>query len=366
MTDTEATPIFEDMLAPGEDGPVWRRDVAVLAPLILLAVVLLPGWAGRDYVLRLLLSPAMLTALAMLTAMRLGVVDLSVWVVADLSAVITTWLLLHGVTPAIAMAIALSAGAAVGAINALLTVRLRIASPASTLVVAILIVLSLRWTIASELSLPQTVQGGPVSPYDASIMLAAMVYALVLAAMTMTSIVRPHAGVGRGWALLAVTCASGVIASAGGVCRLIDTSRATVPFLPVGELRVAAAAVLAGAAILAGKRRGAMSALCLLPALLVATVWLLETTPWWVGGYYLHVGGLLVLAIGSQVLLKRALDRPTRLARACAAMALAGMVLIALTARFDTPFVEIVLTVVGWTAFIAATVMAVLQPSRQS
>lgn len=366
MIDTIASPTLEDVLAPREDGPVWRRDVVVLLPLILLAVVLLPGWGGRDYVLRMLLSPTMLIALAMLTALRVGVVDLSVWVVADLAALVSCALLLRGVAPATAMAAALGVGTAVGAVNALLTVRLRVASPAATLAVAIALMLVLRLAVRDGLSLSPTEQSAPLSPHDSSMLLAAFAYVLVLVGMTLTSVTRADNHLPRGWKILLVSCVAAAIAAAAGICSLIDTSTATVPWLPIDELRTPAAAVLAGGAMFAGKRRGAMGAMCLLPALLIATVWLLKTYPIWLGGYYLHVGGLVVMAIGSQVLLKRSLDTPGRLSRTCAAAAVVGMLLAALTARTSDPGVEVLLAVAGGVVFLLAVVAAVPLTRRRT
>ncbi|MFW6065403.1 MAG: ABC transporter permease subunit [Planctomycetota bacterium] len=336
----------------------------MLVPLILLAVVLLPGWGGHDYVLRLLLSPTMLAGLAMLTALRVGVVDLSVWVVADFAALITCALLLRGVDPATAMAAALATGAAVGAVNALLTVCLRVASPASTLAVAIALMLVLRIAVGEELALPTTDRSTALSPYDASIVLATMTYVLVLVGITLISVTRAGKHLTRNWKILLVSCVAAAIASAAGICGLIDTSRATVPWMPVGELRIPAAALLAGSAIFAGKRGGTTSVLCLPPALLIATVWLLNTYPLWLGGYYLHVGGLVIMTIGSQALLKRSLDTPRLLSSICSAAAIFGMLLVALTARTTAPGIEALLTAAGWAIFILAVVAAVLSPRR--
>lgn len=381
MPETDQLPILESNLAPREDGPVWRRDLAVLIPLVLLAAVLLPvlllsdwsdfDWSDLDYPRRLIMSPSMLLAVAMLVALRAGAVDLSVWLVADLAGVLTAWMVLRGHPPEAALLTALAAGAVVGVVNAMLVTRLRVASPAATLAVAIVIMLVLRPAFGEgELRLPPTDGSSALLPYDATVFVAAMVYVLVLASVTVAAMARLGRRLTKPRGLFCAMCASGVIAAAGGICRLIDTSAASVATMPIGELRIPTAAVLAGGAMLAGTRRGTMSLLCLLPAMLVTTVWLLETPPWWVRGYYLHVAGLIVLAVGVQVLLKRAFETPGVILRVSAFTAVAGMTLIAVSGRTNSHPMETALAIAGWALFIQAVIIAIIKrikrPARRT
>jgi hypothetical protein len=183
--------------------------------------------------------------------------------------------------------------------------------------------------------------------------LAVLVYIHVLLVLVVLSFKRTRARTGSRWGVLAALAGSGLVSAASGICWLIDRSSAPVASVPIGELRVPAAAVLAGGLLLAGPRRSVMAALCLLPALLVATVWRQQAAALWAGGYFLHVGGLLVMVAGCHVLLKAAWTRPTRwTAWLWAAAGVGGLLLFALTIRSDIPSSRALLAVAGGAAFL--------------
>jgi hypothetical protein len=356
MSGRRTLPTLEEKLAPRDDGLAPQRDVPVVGLLVLLALVLVPGWAGREYTRRMLLSSEMLLALAFLLALRWGAVDLSVWMVSDLAAALATWLLGHGYPADVAIAASLLTGAAVGALNGLVVARLRGPAPLVTLVTAVVVMFGLRAAVGhGGLSLPDANAPRLLTPFDPTMSAALLAYVLVLLVLMVLSVSRVGRDIGRRWGLALALTASGLVSAAGGICWLVDHSSAPVASVPIGELRVPAAAVLAGGALLAGPRRAVLSVLCLLPALLVATVWRQQAAAAWAGGYFLHVGGLLVMAVGCHVMLKSALTPSARwTAWLWALMAVGGLLLVALTARSDVPGERTLLAAAGGGVFLAA------------
>jgi hypothetical protein len=96
----------------------------------------------------------------------------------------------------------------------------------------------------------------------------------------------------------------GALAAAGGVLWLMDNDRATVPTWPIGDLRIPAAAMLAGALLLKGPRRTLLAGMCLPPAFMLATAW--RQTGWGLEcqGYSLQllllVAGAGLMALGAR------------------------------------------------------------------
>jgi ribose/xylose/arabinose/galactoside ABC-type transport system permease subunit len=96
----------------------------------------------------------------------------------------------------------------------------------------------------------------------------------------------------KGWQLATALCVSGMLAGAGGACQLIDTFRAAPPHAFIGDLRIPAAAILAGAIFLAGPGRTLLCGLLLPACLLLATVWRYQA--WYLN---LHGFDIQVLAL---------------------------------------------------------------------
>jgi hypothetical protein len=71
----------------------------------------------------------------------------------------------------------------------------------------------------------------------------------------------------------AALCVSGAISALAGACWLLDDGTATVMHKPIGDLRVLAGVMLAGALLFTGSGRTLLAGLCLPPAMLLATAW---------------------------------------------------------------------------------------------
>ena len=311
---------LEDTLTSAGKPTNARLDAMVIAPLILLTVMLLPGWSAPQEtymtdVAGQVASPRLLMALAMLLALRVGAIDLSVWVVTAGGSLLAAGLIGRGVRPAVAFGLAAVAGAVVGAINGTLVTRAKLPSPVATMLVA-LAVMGGCWlavppggiaipddTFSDWLMTTSIVESNDTGveirtevPYPLMItrtIIISAVYALTLAALL------PW----RRWPLpvkwrrtLALTGA-GALAALAGACWLMDFGRAAVPIRPIGDLRIPAAALLAGSAILAGPGRTLMVGAALPVALLAGTMWRQEVWTLGAWGYEWHVAVLIGLTL---------------------------------------------------------------------
>ena len=251
----------------------------------------------------------LLPSMAFLLALRCGLLDLSVWMAFSAGSLTAAWLLVHGWASAAAMGAGIVAGAALGAANALLVRRSRLPSALVTLVTALGIFLLLRWLLPERAVLPPGNAwnswhwlglGGTGDDASHPLFMTRMLLVIVAYGATMLAMLAAssrhvlpagtlpsgpiRAGLGgathwvertfsdgahRTLALIA----GGALSAAGGVLWLLDNDRATVPSLPIGDLRVPAAAMLAGALLLRGPRRTLLAGMFLPPALLLATAW---------------------------------------------------------------------------------------------
>lgn len=265
------------------------------------------------------LGPYLAVALGFLLALRRGAIDLSVWAVMGVCGMAAAGLINMGLWPAAAFAAAGMCGAGIGSLNALLTVRLKIPSALATLAVALLLI-----GMAGQLAGPaRTVavddrtfeswrlrqssqyQDDPPPKGKAmparqrqivieetlrplvvtQMLLSASIFSLALAAVLGGSVAKRY---GREMSprktLAAAMIGSGALAGFGGACWLVLYGAAPVPTRLFDDLRVPAAAMLAGGVFLAGYQRSVLAGLMLPPALLAATIWQQEAgLPRWHG-----------------------------------------------------------------------------------
>lgn len=249
--------------------------VAILAPAWLLA-----GANARTGLLAGLMSPWLPVALAMMVSVQAGGLDLGVWGMASLGSVISWHLVSRGWPVPLALLSAMCAGAVVGAVLAAV-MRL------SRLPMWLLTLLAgggaaaLAHTLAAAVqmrSLPWEV----LSPYDMHRVQILLAAGFFIATMALLS---PRYGrrlrqadirLPRWWGAHMVLIPSGALAAGGGVLLMICQSDYLGGLLPIGDLRVAAAVLLCGAAAIGGHGGRLLNGLLLPIGMLVATMWWLQ------------------------------------------------------------------------------------------
>jgi ribose transport system permease protein len=282
-------------------------------------------------------SPLLPVVLGFALALRRGAVDLSVWVTAGAGGLLAAALIRAGAPPGWALLAATGGGAAVGLGNGLLVSRLGWPAPAVTLTVAAVIWLCLRVGGCPDvIEINEFAFDGVTEKLR--LPLATLRMLLVLGSFSVVVVVVVMGGrvenaearwPGRRMLLLAL-CGCGALAALSGGVKLLDVSRAFRPRI-VEDLRIPAAAVLAGAAVFAG--RGRTLLVCLLAPLagVLAGQWARCVWDWEIGGYLVQVLLLIVMAAGTHASASAALaaGRPWAIgAWAGAALGAAGMVLV--------------------------------------
>jgi len=346
---------WEDKLIPRE-GP-WSPLVEVvhLAGLVAVLVVL---WVGsgiegaerqfHDVVGQLVgyYTPA---ALAMLLAMRCGVLDVSVWMSWSAGSVVAAGILhaalpveggIHaGGWPVLAFVAAAFVGAVIGAVNAWLVRMPRLPALLATAMTALLVWGLLQgltserhipvhprvfdaWHLEADLSSMDDDDDELMRPQRAHAPLSVtrmFLVALIVSAVLLTMLIHhnrtrnaplpptPPARV-RTLALVA----GGAMSALGGALWLLENNAAAVPRLPVHDLRIPLAAVLAGGLVLAGPGRSLLSALCLPVGMLIATLWLIDGWNFNYRGYALQMLPPLAVAIAAGLVLRTLAQRRRR------------------------------------------------------
>jgi ribose/xylose/arabinose/galactoside ABC-type transport system permease subunit len=283
-------------------------------------------------------------AMGFALALRCGAVDLSVWAVAGAGGVVAARLLNAGWPVPAAFAAAAAAGAAWGAIQGLLVSRGNLPSVLVTAAGAIALTLALGAWVGPG---PVAVAGDPFAALRdrlppppllmGRMLLVAGIYGLGMLALVLVDakvVPRRQTRPNRRRELVGALAVSAALAALGGACWLMDYPAAPVPSWPVGDLRIVAAALLAGAALLGGRGKTMLVGLLLPVALLTATVWrqkvpLISWGGWPVGGLVL-VGVTIVAHMGIDNALSWR-QRGRWLAAGALALLVAGMALLAAT-----------------------------------
>lgn len=343
---------LEDKLIPTPDRHTPRRDALVVGLLLVLTLPLLSGWfrqtgqalgavsqlrrelaAGkpddpkaaqigedlaaaeqnlrqqvRDLASRTF-SPLLLAAMGFALALRRGAVDLSVWVTAGVGAMLGAnvlrlpWQAIHTTVwaPLLAMPLAAAAGGAIGLANGLLTTRRRWPAPLATGALAGAIWLGLRLTHCPDSIPVAELAFDKVSQSTGLPLWMFRVLVVVLGGGGVSFAVLALGGQGRLMGprgVVLALCASGALAGLAGAVRLLETSQAFRPRL-VEDLRVPAAALLAGAGILAGRGKTTLACLFVPLGVILANEWMLQAYDWQVGGYHVQMAILIAMILGS-------------------------------------------------------------------
>ncbi len=291
---------FEELIRPDAKLDRWARDLFGAVLVIAMTGTLLIGWkvGTQRYfmdVVGQMFSFYLLAALGFALALRVGAVDLSVWMVATTGGAAAVGLMHMGFGPGATLLGAAALGAMIGLVNGLLTTLARIPSVIITAIIGLLCFFALRQT-AAELDIESfAVAQGAFSGWLAKVapaarilnvssivLLRTMLVALILGAVLMVissfSGSRYYERFHRS-PRLAVTvalCASGGLSGLAGAIWLVDHQSSPVPTWPIGDLLIPAAALLAGAAFLSGRGRTVLVTLCMPATVLAATIWWLE------------------------------------------------------------------------------------------
>ncbi len=265
-------------------SPAWR-DATGIAFLAALAFLLLLPWvSGERYLADVagqMASFYLLPAMGFMLALRRGAIDLSVWVAAGMGGMVAAGAISAGQPPAMAFAEAFVAGLALGSLNGALVTLARIPSVLATAGTALAVMYCLQSQTggARQIAVPEYAFEGwmfmPGIPLPVlRMLLIAMAYSAVMLGLVWFDGARrgPFAPSST-WTLAGSLAVSGAISAFAGACWLIDYGAAPVPTRLVEDLRVPAAAVLAGALYFGGRGRTMLAGVCLPPALLLATAW---------------------------------------------------------------------------------------------
>jgi hypothetical protein len=291
----------------------WRRDLTVAGALVALTIGLLAWWnPGLDLhlaeVAKPMASRELLMALAMLIALRMGVIDLSVWVLPGICALVGGTLVNAGVPSGWAMLVAVVFGAMLGLVKAGLVFIPRVPAVVMTLVMGLAGVWVARmvWpapvtvgvdTFQSWLMAKQ-VEGDLLSlPLSLTRILLVLSGFLLAMTVCLGPLTAPRARGGGLRSVLGLTCA-GALLGLAGVCQLLDSHMAAAPVRVVGDFRVLASVVLAGGVLFVGHGRDRLAGLCLPMGMLAATLWGFAFAD---GGRYGYEWQVLWLAVGAGV-----------------------------------------------------------------
>ncbi len=374
--------ILEDKLRPAYLVRAWPRDALEFLLLLAMAAVLVPAWnVGADrYVSDIagqMTSFYLLPALGMLLALRVGAIDLSVWVVSAAGGATAAALINAGVADLWAFAAAGAVGLAAGGINAGLVTGLNLPSVLVTGGLS-LATAGVTWAVTDTRAIEVTAPGfrewgiWPSVPPGMSRMLAvAGLYSLVLVVLVSRDAgSRRRASMTPRKRMVAALLASGALSGLAGACWLIDRASTPMPVRPIGDLRIPAAAILAGGALLGGRGRTMLAGIFLLAALLLTTIWRQEVCIFQAWGFQLQLALLIGMCAGVHAAFAEATTpaahRP-RAAAAAAFMTAAGMVSLAAAAGVETPSGRTAWHIIGlglWTVGVILLLVARRAPAR--
>ena len=329
----------------------WLRDVFGAALVIALTVTLLSAWQVNQQryfkdVVGQMFSFYLLPALGFCLALRCGAIDLSVWSVSAVGGAVAVAVLRVGGGVVSAFQAAAVAGALLGAVHGLLVGRLRLPSVVVTLATSVIILLVLeavcqgRVVVAPAGTLDVWLEQIGLPPFAVRIFLVTLTY---VATMIVLSVLCSAATLGRmglhpRLTLFGSLCGSGILAALGGAIWLVDRGSSPVPGRVIGDLRIPAAAILAGGAFFTGRGRVLLAVLCLPATILAATIWRLQVVHLPFHGYCLQMVLLVGMTIVTHLAVLHAIARRRAhpaLCVAAIALTLAGELLFACAAKAE-------------------------------
>jgi hypothetical protein len=373
---------LEDKLRPPLPADPWSRDVLSVALLLILASVLIPAWdiARVDLlhtVIGHMASFLLLPALGFLLALRCGAIDLSVWVTSAVAGVVAAVLISRGVAVPVAFAAGAGVGLARGLVNAVGVGLCGLPS----LVVTFVTAEAAMWIVGSavvgrSVGVPELAFHGWLSWHSSPVLAVRVLVVAFVYLSALLGLLMIDYAVWRGVkfprqvSLFAAMGASGLLAGVGGVLWLLDNSRAPAPTRLIDDLRIPAAAILAGGLFLGRKGRELLAAMSLPAAMLIVTIWRKKT--WNLPGLGLALQMLVMtgmtiavhLAFGQYV---AARGTGRRMPTVSVLLTVGGITLVAAAANFHHRFLHEVFHVAGiavWLSGMPAVIAAMRQEAR--
>jgi hypothetical protein len=341
-------------------------EVFVSALLFLLALVLIPSWVGSGALiwpdlLGQMFSPHTLAALGLALVLRQGSIDLSVWAAFSLGAAAAALVIQAGSHPLLALAAVVGVGLGLGGIHALAVVGMKLPGWGVTLITGTLgvsVVAAATDGEAVKLAMEHFDRwpGASRPVFMAGTFYIAALLALARLSSRSYRQKRPRLPAKLAGALVA----SAVLSSLGGLCWLLKSGQTCLPGYLVGDLRILAAAVLAGAAGLPGRGRSLLVCAMLPLAMLVTTVWRFGVWPtplWPVPANLLALAGM---AWAAQWIFVRVRRPAARLGIVWPVLAALGVVSLAATAAAEIPGRDVFRSIVGVVLWVIGTGGAVL------
>ncbi len=273
------------------------RAFTSLWSLLALVCLLLPAWfksgAGftPDVRIALLGCPWLPAAVALLLSIRAGGINLATWGQVALGAIVSWWMISAGLSVPLALLLAICTGYAAGIVQSLATAALErplarrmswskaqwIASAAVAAVAGVifsLVAVGLHKGLALKRLSPEAID--PCNAPSWLLLLSAVCLSVTLAVLAVIDhrlYARKQLLLGPRTALRAALICGGGLSTLSGAILLLARSEVLPGLMPVTDLRVALAVLLAGAFLWRG-RGSAMLATLLLPAgMLAATIW---------------------------------------------------------------------------------------------
>ena len=276
---------LEEKLRPPLPRDPWSRDLLSVALLLILASVLVPAWRIAEVnflhmVIGQMADYLLLPALAFLLALRCGAIDLSVWTASGVGGVVDALLVADGAPVPLAFAGGAGAGLALGVANAVLVGVAGLPSLAVTGATAAGVIWAVgRYVPVREVAIPDLFYLGGLSWHSSPVLAFRVltvtgVYLSVLLGLLMIDYaVWRGVRFPRAVSLFAALAAGGMISGLGGALWLLDHNATPVPTRLIDDLRIPAAAILAGGLFLGRRGRELLAGMSLPAALLIATIW---------------------------------------------------------------------------------------------
>ncbi len=158
-------------------------------------------------------------------------------------------------------------------------------------------------------------------------------------------------------------CGSGALAGLGGSLWLIDYGNAPVLTRPVGALLPVAAALVAGAVLYKSPRRGALTMVTLVAALIAATFWQQKVWIYPLAGWNMQLVLLIVMILVAHLAIRRASSKVSTgsvLRWLIVSLTCGGLVVACLSATFSNGSLRVIIFRAGLTLWlIGAAALAV-------